>query len=223
MNDPLDFSNPVTLSSNEFFSPTSTKNIPSTISTERTILLQNSTHSFNNISSSPSTDNEYNKFDYREPTPPHEQINEITDMSLNNNSTKTSFLQDDTKLIVDWFNQTHVLRKTLKNNKQNDTYNTTLKEVAKYLSDRKSMQSLIHLLPPHLWSQIQNNRSIIQQNQTQYAKPFLPNPVLLAEAAAQAGLPGPGPYPIPDHLWHRNPPYAINRSPITCTFIGKKN
>jgi hypothetical protein len=60
---------------------------------------------------------------------------------------------------------------------------------------------------------------MIHQNQTQYTKPLLPNPVVLAEAAAQAGLPGPGPYPIPEHLWHRNPSQVITKSRTTCKLI----
>jgi hypothetical protein len=143
-------------------------------------------------------------------------------MNLINNSTKKTFLQNPTKLVVHWSNKTHTIRKTLRSNKKNNTYNKKLTEAAKYLADRKFMQSLIHLLPPQLWSQIQNNRSINHQNQTQYIKPSLPNPVLLAEAAAQAGLPAPGPYPIPEHLWYRYPPQIITRSPTTCKFNEKK-
>jgi hypothetical protein len=169
-----------------------------------------------------STERENNNFDYREPTPPHEQINKITHIKLINNSTKKSFLQNHTKIIVDWSNQTHIVRKNLRKNKENDIYNRTLEEAAKYLTDRKLMQSLIHLIPPHLWAQIQNNRSIYHQNQTQYTKPLLPNPVLLAEAAAQAGLPSSGPYPVPEHLWYRYPPQIIAKPPTTCKFNRKK-
>jgi hypothetical protein len=155
----------------------------------------------NRTYSSLSTENEYNNFDYREPTPPHEQLNKTTDTSFFIHNSTTA-----TKLNVDWSNQTHVLRKTLANNRQYDIYNTTFEEAARYLTDRRLMQSLIHLLPPNIWSQIQKNQTIIQQDQSQYVKPLLPNPVVLAEEAAQAGLPGPGPYPVPAHLWPRNPP-----------------
>lgn len=77
-------------------------------------------------------------------------------------------------------------------------------DTARHLSDRQSMQSLVHLIPTNLWNQLQNNNTINHQNQSYINRPSLPDPVLLAEAAAQAGLPGPGPYPIPDHLWPFN-------------------
>lgn len=168
-----------------------------------------------------STERENNNVDYREPTSSHEEINKITDIKLTNNSTKTSFLQNHTKLFVDWSNQTHIVRKNLRKDKESDIYNRTLAEAAEYLADRKLMQSLIHLIPPHLWAQIQNNRSIYHQNQTQYTKPLSPNPVLLAEAAVQAGLPNPAPYPVPEHLWYRYPPQIVTKPPTTCKFNRK--
>ncbi len=171
--------------------------------------------------SSSSTENEYNNFDYREPTPPHEQINQITDVNSTQNSTKTTVPANGHKLIGDRSNQTHMLRKTLRRKQQFDIHNRTLVEAARRLKEQKIMQSLLHLIPPHLWAQIQNNRSMIYPNQTQRVKPLLPNPVLLAEAAAQAGLPGPGPYPIPDHLWHRNPSQFITRPSTTCKTLAK--
>ncbi|CAF5144089.1 unnamed protein product, partial [Rotaria sp. Silwood1] len=144
-----------------------------------------------------------------------EQINQTIDMFLTNNSTKPTFVQNHTELIVDWLNQTHLVRKILPNNKQLNVHDTTLEEAARHLTDRKLMQSLIHLIPPNIWSQIQYNQTKIHQNQSHYIKPSLPNPVLLAEAAAQAGLPGPGPYSIPEHLWPRNPPQIMTRLPKT--------
>ena len=123
--------------------------------------------------------------------------------------------QTPSKLTVDWSNKTHVLRKNLRNSDPRE-------QAARYLANQKFLQSLMHLIPPNLWAQINNNRSMMQKNQTQYSKPLLPNPVVLAEAAAQAGLPGPGPYPIPDHLWHRNPPQMITRPRTTSKFIAIK-
>lgn len=79
---------------------------------------------------------------------------------------------------------------------------------------QQTMQSLIHLLPSNLWSQLQNNRSNVDANQSHSMKPAFPDPVLLAEAAAQAGLPGPGPYPIPEHLWPYNPA-SLRTKPTT--------
>jgi hypothetical protein len=218
LNDALDFSHPVTVSSNEFLPQTATDHVSSIISAGGTVSLGNSTHSLN-TTPLPSTDNEYNHFDYREPTPPHEQVNKITNINSIDNATKSAFLKNDTKLIVDWSNKTHILRKTSRTNKHYDMFNATIEEAAQRSAERKIMQSLLHLIPPNLWSQIRNNRSLTHQNQTQYKKPFLPNPVLLAEAAAKAGLPGPGPYPIPEHLWYRYPPPIITRLATTCKFI----
>jgi hypothetical protein len=151
----------------------------------------------------------------------HEQINDTIENSFNDNSTLGRFFKNNSELIINLLNRARLHSKNLMNNKQFDIYNTTAEEAARHLSDRKTMQSLIHLIPPSLWSQIQNNFSTINFNQSQYMQPSLPDPVVLAEAAAQAGLPGPGPYPIPDHLWHqspnfyRNPPQIINNNPIT--------
>ncbi|CAF1239888.1 unnamed protein product [Adineta steineri] len=189
--------------------------------TEKTLSHDNSTQILDDISLL-STENEYNNFNYREPTPPHEQINKTTDIFTINNSTSTTFLENHVQIDMNSSNLTHLFRKNFIKNKPYDTHNTTLEEeeeeAARRVTDRKIMQSLIHLIPPNLWSQIQNNRSFFHQNHTQYPKPSLPNPVILAEAAAQAGLPGPGPYPIPEHLWPRNPPQIIARPTITSTF-----
>lgn len=202
-NDASDSSHPVGLSINDFLSQTSTTNVPSEPS------LETSTHQLNTISSTENDNN--NKLNDQESTSSNEQINKTTDI----NSTKQSLSKNHTKLIVHWSNKTHIIRKPLRKNKQYNTYNRTLKEAAKYLSDGKFMQSLIHLIPPHLWPQIQQNQSKFHQNQT---KPLLPDPVLLAEAAAQAGLPPPGPHPIPEHLWYRFPPEIVTQSSTTCKF-----
>jgi hypothetical protein len=155
-----------------------------------------------------------------------EQINETTENIFNDNSTIATFFTNNTDLIMNLLNRTEFHSKNLINNKQFDIYNTTAEEAARHLTDRKTMQSLIHLLPPNLWSQLQKNFSFINFTQNQYMQPSLPDPVVLAEAAAQAGLPGPGPYPIPDYLWHqnsnyyRNPSQIINNNPIsTCELI----
>lgn len=224
----LEINESTTLPTNEHISPMITSDVLSTkistnellvtrnvISTTPTaILSHNSTISPNNVSLL-STENEYNNFDYREPTPPHTQIYQTTNMLSVSNSTKPVLVKNQTRLIGDLLNQSNVVRKRLPNNKQLEFYNSTFEEVAHHLSDRKLMQSLIHLIPPYLWSQIQQNHSIFRQNETQYIKPSLPDPVLLAEAAAQAGLPGPGPYPVPEHLWPRNPPQPVTRTTKT--------
>lgn len=174
--------------------------------------VDTTTQSLDTISS---TEKNQNKVKYQESTVPTEQIN--TD------STKKPSSKSQTKLIVHWSNKTHVIRKPIKKSKQLNAYNRTLQDAARYLSDGKFMQSLIHLIPPHLWEQIQQNQSKIHQihNQT---KPLLPDPVLLAEAAAQAGLPAPGPHPIPEHLWYRFPPEIGIVSSTTCKFkIDNRN
>ncbi len=212
LNDTSDFPQSTTLSSIEFPSKITTLNESTEFisTTKRSLSQQNGNHTLNDTSLL-STESEYSHFHYREPIPPHEQINKTTDIP-----TRRTFSQNYTEFIVDSSNQTHLHGKNLANNQPFDIYNTTYEEAARYLTDRKLMQSLIHLLPPNLWSQIQNNRSIYHQNQTHYMKPLLPNPVLLAEAAAQAGLPGPGPYPIPEHLWPQNPLRVIPKLPTTC-------
>ncbi len=191
MSEALDLFQPITLSLQ-----TSTDTPTSDVSTGKRKLLQNTTVL-------PSTGNDDHHFDYREPTPPSENIKQNTEKNLQKNSTKS---------MVDWSNQTHVLRKNFRNSDPRE-------QAARYLANQKFLQSLMHLIPPNLWAQITNNRSMIQKNHTQYSKPLLPNPVVLAEAAAHAGLPGPGPYPIPDHLWHRNPSPIITRPRTTSKFI----
>ncbi len=213
-----------------------------TTTTEQTTTTQNSTHAFlsidttsfnnetspsneiiissslNNLLSSTSSYSTENN-----PIVTHEQINNTTENIFNDNSTIGTFIKANSELILNLLNRTRFHSKNL-------IYNTTAEEAARHLSDRRTMQSLIHLIPPHLWSQLQSNFSTINFNQSQYMPPSLPDPVILAEAAAQAGLPAPGPYPIPEHLWHqppnfyRNPPQIINNNPITkptttCKFI----
>jgi hypothetical protein len=132
-----------------------------------------------------------------------------------------TFLKNNSDLIIHLLNRTDFLRKNLATNKYFNIHNTTAEEVVRHLTDKKPMQPLVHLLPPNLWSQLQNNFSTISFNQTQYMQPSLPDPAVLAEVAAQAGLSSPGSYPVRDHLWHqnpnyyRNPPQIINNIPIT--------
>jgi hypothetical protein len=148
------------------------------------------------------------------------------------NLTLGSFLRNNTDLIIRILNRTSFLRKNLVNNKPFDIHNATPEEAARHLADRKTMQSLIHLIPPNIWSQLQSNFSTITFNQSQYMQQSVPDSAILAEAAAHAGLTGPGPNSVPDHLWYqspnyyRNPPQIINNLPIirltpTCnlTFI----
>ncbi|CAF1232884.1 unnamed protein product [Adineta ricciae] len=157
------------------------------------ISIENSTYSLL------STENENHDFRYREPVPLQEEADKITEFSQIDNFT-SSYDQNES------LNLTHLLQK------QSNDSNMFFENIARHLNDRKIMQSLVHLIPPNLWAQIQNNnRSFFQPNQTQYVKHNLPNPVILAEAAAQAGLPGPGPYPVPEHLWPRNPLYAVTK------------
>lgn len=234
-NDDLEVDQSTTLSSVLFSSETSMSNPPSTMetikdtetakefifTTDRSTSFQNSTYSSKNISFS-STKTENGDFDYREPTPSFEQINQTMNIFANNNSTKSTFIQNNTDLLVDWSNKTHIVRKILPINKQYDTNSTTLEEAAKQLADRKFMQSFVHLLPSNIWPAIQPNQSIVLPNRTNYIQSALPNPVLLAEAAAQAGLPGPGPYPIPEHLWpHNSLQQTMPKFPKTSKYIRK--
>ncbi|CAF4758071.1 unnamed protein product, partial [Rotaria socialis] len=134
----------------------------------------------------------------------YEQMNETTKAIFNDTTTIENFVRNNSDLIVDLFNHTYLQGKNLIDDKQYEIYNTTAEEVAQHLADRRTMQSLIHLLPPNLWSQLQKNLSLFNFNQSQFIQPALPDPDILAEAAAQAGLPGPGPYPIPDHKHHHH-------------------
>lgn len=166
-----------------------------------------------------------------EPMSTNEQINDTTESTSTIISATETIIKNDTDLIINLLNHTYLQGKSLNDNKHSEIYNTTAEEAAKHLADRRTMQSLIHLLPPNLWSQLQNNFSFFNLNQSQFIPPSLPDPVLLAEAAAQAGLPPPGPYPIPDQFWHRNPNYygnppnGINKIPVqtssttTCKLI----
>ncbi|CAF5202029.1 unnamed protein product, partial [Rotaria magnacalcarata] len=209
------------------------------ITTEQMTTTENSTHSllsfdttsFNNETS---TSNERNSFSSdnntlwstlsysieNESISMYEQMNETTETIFNDTTTIENFVRNNSDLIVDLFNHTYPQGKNLIDDKQYEIYNTTAEEAAQHLADRRTMQSLIHLLPPNLWSQLQKNLSLFNFNQSQFIQPALPDPVILAEAAAQAGLPGPGPYPIPDHLWHQNmnyyrdPSQFINNIPI---------
>ena len=150
-----------------------------------------------------------------------EHLNDTSEPIISRNMTLGSFLRNNTDLIIRLLNRTDFLRKNLMNNTHTTIYNATPEETARHLADRKSMQSLIHLIPPNIWSQIQNNYSTITFNQSQYIQPAFPDPAILAEAAAQAGLIGTGSYPAPNQHWHQGPNYyrqpmqIINNYPTT--------
>ena len=190
-----------------------------TESNERTSSFKEITTSmiFNNTSRSTSTDS----IEHSESISLHEHLNNTSDTIISRNMTLGSFLRNNTDLIIRLLNRTDFLRRNLVNNNQTNTYNATPEETARHLADRKAMRSLIHLIPPHIWSQLQKNYSTITFNQSQYLQPALPDPAILAEAAAQAGLIGPGYNPIPHHLWHQSPNYyrqpvqIINNYPTT--------
>jgi hypothetical protein len=228
----------------EFYSTTENSTLLTT--TEQTTAIQNSTESFismnttsSNNETSPTTEiiststfnntlsSTSNYSTENEIILTHEQLNETTENFLKDNSTIGTFFRNNSEFLFNLLNRTQFHSKHLMDQKHFDIHNITPEEAARHLKDRRTMQSLIHLLPPNLWSQLQNNFSMFNFNQSQYVKQSLPDPVLLAEAAAQAGLPGPGPYPIPDHFWnqnsnyYRNPPQIINNNiPITtCKFI----
>jgi hypothetical protein len=203
------------------------------LTTEQTTSTQNSTHSFlsidtTSLNNKTSLSNETitsstmnntllstsNDLTENGSTSTHAQISDTTENIFNKNLTLQSFLKNNSDLIIRLLNRSDFFRKNLAHNKQFDIYNTTAEEAARHLTDRKSMQSLIHLLPPNLWSQLQNNFSTITFNQSQYMQASVPDPAILAEAAAQAGLPGPGPQTVPDHLWYQSPNYYRNPSQI---------
>ena len=188
---------------------------------KETISSLHSTHTPNSMPLS-SIDGKYNNYDYQELTSLYEKMNKSGHIVAPKSTTKPAILRKSTKLITNWSNQTQLVRKSLEDNHRFDIYNTTSEETIQQLNNRKLMQSLIHLLPPSLWSQIQRNQTIMEQDQPHYEKPSLPDPVLLAEAAAQAGLPSPGPYPIPEHLWPRIPPQTMTRLPKTGKFSEQK-
>ena len=143
-----------------------------------------------------------------------EQVSATTEIYYNDTSTIETLSKNDSDFIINFLNRTRLQSKNLINDKPFDVYNTTAEEAARHFTDRKTMQSLIHLLPPNLWSQFQKNFSIPTFNQSQYAKPALPDPVVLAEAAAQAGLSAPSQYPLPEYGWQYPPNIFRNPAPI---------
>ena len=166
--------------------------------------LRNETSSFNDLFVNEtvlSTESEHHHFDYREPTPPHGQLNRTTDTSSMDNSTTSADRQNQSRSSHDLTNQTQWQGKNLIDQKSSAGDNRLTDDTARYLSDQKAMQSLVHLLPPNLWTQFQQNMSANSRNQTQFIKNGLPDPVLLAEAAAQAGLSSSGGYSFPQNLW----------------------
>ena len=158
-------------------------------------------HPLTSSNDSLSTASDRQHFEYREPAPPHEQMNRVTKIRVTPSPT---IAQGEA-------NRTESPIEAPRGNKGSavDENNRPSERAG-----HQSMQSLIHLLPSNLWSQLQNNRSNAYANQTHLSKPALPDPVLLAEAAAQAGLPGPGPYPIPEHLWPYSPS-SLKTKPTT--------
>ena len=142
------------------------------------------------------------------------ELIENLDKKMFDESDKKLFSKQNSDLIASLFNRTILQSKYLIDEKQPTDQNMTSEEVAKSLSDRKMMQSLIHLLPPNLWSQFQTNFSMNAFNQSQYAKSPLSNPVLSSEAATKTGLPGSGPHHIPDHIWYQNANYYRNQAPV---------
>ena len=213
---------------------TSEENSTQTATVADTTIIQNETIWSTDVPQS-STINETETTSSWTPSPTTEllstsgEVNQTAELFLNSSSTMEMLSKNESDFIMNFLNQTHFQSKNLMDEKQLNAYNATPEETARHLTDRKTMQSLIHLLPPNLWSQLQTNFSAHHFNQSHYAKPALPDPNLLNAAAAQAGLPGPGLYPVPGHLWqqnsnyYRNPPPMINSIPIgrvqtTCTY-----
>lgn len=192
-----------------------------------TTLLNNTTLSLNDINISSTLNNILlsifdNSSTQNESKSFYQQSSNTTENHINKNLTLRTFLKNNNDLIINLLNRTNFLQKNLADQKQFSIYNATPEETARHLSDRKTMQSLIHLLPPGLWSQLQNNFSTINfNNQSQYSQSSLPDSAILAEAAAQAGLSGAASYPAVDHRWYqnptyyRNPPQIINNIPLT--------
>lgn len=187
------------------------------LSTE-TILLNSTTLPLNDIIISSTVNNTllsiFDNSTEDELYSPEEEIDETTEIPFNKNFTLGTFLKNNSDFIIHLLNRTDFLRRNLANHKQFDIHNATPEETARHLSDRKTMQSLIHLLPPGLWSQLQSNFSTVNFNQSQYIQPSLHDSAILGEAAAQAGLSGSGSYAVPDHRWHQNPNYYRNPSQI---------
>lgn len=181
-----------------------------TESNERSSSFKETTASttVNHTSPSPSTDS----IEHSESLALFEHLNHTSETVISRNMTLGSFLRNNTDLIIRLLNRTDFLRRNLMNNNQTNTFNVTPEETARHLADRKTMRSLIHLIPPNILSQLQKNYSTITFNQSQYQQPAFPDPAILAEAAAQAGLISPGLYPAPNHLWHHNPNYY--RQPV---------
>ena len=158
-----------------------------------------------------------------------------TEPLFNENSTVRTFSKNESEMILSLLNRTHFQSKNLMGDSSFDILNTTAEEAARHLHDRKTMQSLIHLLPPSFWSQLQTNFSMNPNNQNPPStKPPLSEPVHLNELPGQVGQLGPGPsYPVPDYMWHPNvnyhrnppPPFISNSIPIinspltTCKWI----
>ena len=139
-----------------------------------------------------------------------EPINHTIENISNKSLLLGSFIKNNSDLILYLLNRTNFLRKKVMDNKPFDSYNITAEEKAHHLADKKTMQSLIHLLPPNVWSQIQKNFSTITFNHTEYMHPSISDAAILSEAAAQAGLHTPGTHKSPEHSWHQSPTFYRN-------------
>ena len=125
------------------------------------------------------------------------------------------------KKMIDRSNKTQKFHRPSKHNYQHGYSNRTLEQAAQFLANQKLVRSLMHLIPPSLWAQLQNNRSGMHHNQTQFFRPPLPNPVLFPDTVAQAGLPNSGAHSVPEHLWYRYPPQIAIRSTTKCKCIQR--
>lgn len=175
--------------------PSQTDPIPVQVSTERTKSSEETTYALDTISESA-----------RERIPSAEKRKKMIEQK---------------KAMVDRSNQTQNLRRPSKPSYQHGYSNRTLEQAAQYLANQKLVRSLMHLIPPSLWAQLQNNRSGMHQNQTQYFRPPLPNPVVFPDTAGQAGLPNLGAHSVPEHLWYRYPPQIPIRSTTKCKCIQR--
>lgn len=136
-------------------------------------------------------------------------------------STERTKLPEERKKIIDRSNQTQLFYRPSKSNSHYAYSNRTLEQAAQFLANQKLVRSLMHLIPPSLWAQLQNNRSGMQQNQTQFFRPPLPNPVVFSDTIAQAGLPNSGAHSVPEHLWYRYPPQIMTRPTTKCKCIQR--
>lgn len=139
----------------------------------------------------------------------------VTKMTIVSNQTSeipaVTKTNDRTDFILHLLNRTGLFRKNFIRSAQFNENNLTAEQKAQHLADKKMMQSLIHSLPSDIWSQLQRNLTTITFNQTEYMQPSAADSVILAEAAAQAGLHVPGQtYPMLNHRWQQSPSFYQN-------------